>query len=153
MTPIGLLFVERRFDMANIVPRSFFDDTLDDIFRGFLVRPFAYEPVSMPQIRWDVSENENAYRITAELPGVRKEDINVTISGDTVTISAEMRHEKEADGEWVLRSERYHGKVSRTMSFDEELDEASAEARYHDGVLELVLPKKAASRRKRLTVN
>ena len=140
--------------MANIVPRSLFDDTLDDFFRGFLVRPFAYEGASMPPIRMDVSENENAYRVSAELPGVRKEDINVTIQADTVTIAAEVRREKEANnGEQVLRSERYHGKVSRTFALDQEVDEASAEAHYHDGVLELVLPKKAAATRKRLTVN
>jgi len=140
--------------MANIVPRSFFDDTLDDIFRGFLVRPFAYEPVSMPQIRMDVSESDNAYRIAADLPGVRKEDISVTIDRDMVTVTAEVRREKEAkDGEQVLRSERYHGKVSRTLTLEHEVDEAGAEARYNDGVLELVLPKKAAAKRKRLTIN
>ena len=140
--------------MTNIVPRGFFDDTLDDIFRGFLVRPFAYEPVSMPQVRIDVSENENAYRVSADLPGVRKEDISVTIQGDTVTIAAEVRHEKEAkNGEQVLRSERYHGRISRTFTLEQEVDETAAEAHYNDGVLELVLPKKAAAKRKRLTVN
>ena len=140
--------------MTNIVPRGFFDDTLDDIFRGFLVRPFAYEPVSMPQVRIDVSENENAYRVSADLPGVRKEDISVTIQGDTVTITAEVRHEKEAkNGEQVLRSERYHGRISRTFTLEQEVDETAAEAHYNDGVLELVLPKKAAAKRKRLTVN
>ena len=140
--------------MTNIVPRGFFDDTLDDIFRGFLVRPFAYEPVSMPQVRIDVSENENAYRFSADLPGVRKEDISVTIQGDTVTITAEVRHEKEAkNGEQVLRSERYHGRISRTFTLEQEVDETAAEAHYNDGVLELVLPKKAAAKRKRLTVN
>lgn len=140
--------------MSNIVPRSFFDDTIDDFFRGFLVRPFAYEAQSMPQIRMDVSENENAYRVTAELPGVRKEDISVTVQADTVTIAAEVRREKEAkDGEQVLRAERYHGKVSRTVGFGQEVDETSAEANYNDGVLELVLPKKAAATRKRLTIN
>lgn len=142
--------------MANIVPRSFFDDTFDDFVRGFFVRPFAYESSAMPQIRMDVTENENAYRVWAELPGVRKEDINVTIQADTVTIAAEMRQEKEVqsnNGEQVLRSERWHGKVSRTFTLDQEVDESSAEARYHDGVLELVLPKKAAASRKRLTIN
>ena len=140
--------------MANIVPRALFDDTLDDIFRGFFVRPFAYETASMPQVRMDVSETENAYRVAADLPGVRKEDISVTIQGDTVTVAAEVRHEKEAkEGEQVLSSERYHGKVSRTFTLDQEVDEAASEAHYHDGVLELVLPKKAAAKRKRLTVN
>jgi HSP20 family protein len=102
----------------------------------------------------DVTENENAYRVAAELPGVRKEDISVSVQADTVTIAVEVRREKEVkDGEQVLRSERYHGKVSRTVSFEHELDETAAEANYNDGVLQLVLPKKAAATRKRLTVN
>ena len=140
--------------MTNLIPRTVFDDSFDDFFRGFLVRPFAFESGAMAPVRMDVTENENAYRVYAELPGVRKEDINVSIQGDTVTISAEARREQEArDGETVLRSERWHGKLSRTFSFDQEIDEAGAEAHYHDGVLELVLPKKAAASRKRLTVN
>jgi HSP20 family protein len=144
----------RQAAMSNIVPRSFFDGTIDDILRGFLVRPFAYEAQSAPQIRMDVTENENAYRVAAELPGVRKEDISVSVQADTVTIAVEVRREKEVkDGEQVLRSERYHGKVSRTVSFEHELDETAAEANYNDGVLQLVLPKKAAATRKRLTVN
>ncbi len=140
--------------MIDMMTRSLFDDTLDELFRGFLVRPSAYENAFARPVRADVSENEAAYRISAELPGVRKEDINVTIQADTVSIAAEVRQEKEVkDGEWVLRSERRPGKVARTFAFEQEIDEARAEASYHDGVLELVLPKKAVAARKRLTVN
>jgi HSP20 family protein len=140
--------------MTHTVAHRFFDDTLDELFRGFFVRPTAYEDVSARPIRVDVSESETAYRVSAELPGVRKEDINITIQADTVSIAAEVRQEKEVkDGEWVLRSERRPGKVARTFAFEQEIDEARAEASYHDGVLELVLPKKAVAARKRVTVN
>lgn len=140
--------------MANIARQNVFADPLDDLFRGFFVRPLAFENNALPQFRMDVAENENAYRVKADLPGVKKEDIAVTVEGDTVTVTAEVRAEKEArNGERVLRTERYTGKLARSFSLGQEVDEANAEARFVDGVLDLVLPKKAAASRKRLTIN
>lgn len=140
--------------MANSARQSVFGDPLDDLFRGFFVRPLAFENPALPQFRVDISENENAYRVKADLPGVKKDDIAVTVEGDTVTVSAEVRTEKEArNGERVLRTERYAGKLARSFSLGQDVDEAGAEARFADGVLELVLPKKAAATRKRLTIN
>jgi HSP20 family protein len=84
---------------------------------------------------------------------VKKEDIKVNIDGDEVSISAETRVEKEAkEGERVLRSERYVGKVARSFKLAEEIDESRASAKYSDGVLELTLPKKAATAAKQLTI-
>jgi HSP20 family protein len=89
----------------------------------------------------------------AELPGVKKEDIKVNIDGDAVSITAEARVEKEAkEGERVLHSERFVGKVSRAFRLAEEIDESRASAKYSDGVLELTLPKKAAPAAKQLTI-
>jgi HSP20 family protein len=140
--------------MADLIHRGLFEDTLDDFFRGFFVRPVAYESKAAPRFRMDVAETENAYRVAADLPGVRKEDINVTIQADTVTVAAEVRAEKGAkDGEKILLAERYQGKIARTFTFDQEVDQTAAEANYHDGVLTLVLPKKAAATRRRVTVN
>jgi HSP20 family protein len=140
--------------MANISHPSLLNDPLDDLFRGFFVRPLSFETPAVPQFRMDVSENENAYRVKADLPGARKDDISVTIERDTVTVSAEVRAEKETNnGERLLRSERYSGKLARSFSLGQEVDEAGAQARFTDGVLELVLPKKAAAARKRLTIN
>ncbi|HYC46528.1 MAG TPA: Hsp20/alpha crystallin family protein [Burkholderiales bacterium] len=132
-------------------------DPIDDLFRGFFVRPLALEPHAWGQaapIRIDVSESEKAYRLVAEMPGVRKEDINVSIDGNEVTISAEVKNEKQADeGERTLRSERFYGKVSRTLTLGFPIDEAGAQAKYADGVLELTLPKSEAAMPKRITVN
>ena len=132
-------------------------DPIDQLLRGFFVRPLSLDPQNWGQatpIRIDVSENENAYRLVAEIPGVRKEDINVSINGGEVTISAEVKNEKEArEGERVLRSERFYGKVSRTLVLEYPVEEAGAEARYVDGVLELTLPKSQAAMPKRITVN
>jgi len=141
--------------MANITRYTPFDDAFDDLFRGFFVRPVSFEgPASTPgQFRVDVTENENAYRLRAEIPGVKKDDIHVTIDNDQVAISAEVKNEKDVkDGERVLRSERYYGKVARAFTLGQPVDEAGVSAKYTDGVLELTLPKKAAASAKRITI-
>src|SRR5688572_33084844 len=100
--------------MANVTRFNAFDDTLDDLFRGFFVRPVSYEGASgaAAPFRVDVTENENAYRLHAEIPGVKKDEIQITVDGDTVAITAEVKNEKDAkNGDRVLRSERYYGKV------------------------------------------
>lgn len=140
--------------MANITRFTPFDDTFDELLRGFFVRPVSFEGSGTPaQFRVDVTENNGAYTLRAELPGVKKDDINIAIDGDQVAISAEVKHEKDVkDDDLVLRSERYHGKVYRAFSLGQPVDEAAANAKYVDGVLELTLPKKAAVTAKRITV-
>ena len=126
-------------------------DPLDSLFRGFF-RPVRMD-TEMPQIRLDVKENESGYAVHADIPGVAKDDIHVSIDGNTVAISAEVKKNAEQkDGEKVLRRERYVGRVSRSFALEHEVDEASASARYRDGVLELALPKKAAAAARRLAV-
>ena len=130
-------------------------DPLDDFFRGFFVRPvdFAGSPAEAPQMRVDVKETPEGYQVHAELPGVKKEDIHVHIDGPVVSISAERKQDKEVkEGEKVLRTERYFGKVSRSFQLGQEIDEAKASAKFNDGVLELVLPKKAEAQARRLTI-
>jgi len=141
--------------MANITRFTPFEDAFDDMLRGFFVRPVGLEghPGAVAQFRVDVTESENAYTLRAEIPGVKKEDIHVAIDGDQVTISAEVKQEKDVkDGERVLRSERYYGKVQRAFSLAQPVDEAQSSAKYADGVLELTLPKKAATSAKRITI-
>jgi len=140
--------------MADIARFNPLDESIDDLFRGFFVRPVSYEnQPGAAQFRVDVSENDNAYTLRAEIPGVKKNDINVSIDGDTVAISAEVKSEKDVkDGERVLRSERYYGKVYRAFTLGQAVDESAASAKYADGVLELTLPKKAAVQAKRITI-
>jgi HSP20 family protein len=143
--------------LSNITGFDPFNDLVDDLFKGFLVRPVAYEGSrsgALPRIKVDVAEKNGAYQVTADLPGVKKEDIQVAIDGAQVTLSAEIKREKEvAEGERVLHAERVFGKVSRSFSLPLELDEAKAEARFRDGVLELTLPKKAAAARKQIEIH
>ena len=133
-----------------------FGDLVDDFFKGFLVRPLAYEGANreaLPRMKVDVAERNGAYAVTAELPGVKKDDIQVNIDGSQVTLSAEVKREKEASqDERLLHSERVYGKVSRSFTLPQEIDESKAEAKFRDGVLELTLPKKAAAQRKQISI-
>jgi HSP20 family protein len=142
--------------MATVARFDPFNELVDDLFKGFLVRPVAYDGragEALPRMKVDVAEQNGAYTVTAELPGVKKEDIQVTIDGSQVTLAAEVKREKEASqDERVLHTERVYGKVSRSFTLPQEVDEATAEAKFRDGVLELKLPKKAAAQRKQISI-
>jgi HSP20 family protein len=131
--------------------QPFADSAIDDLFRGFF-KPVRAEraPVS---IKLDVAEKDGAYIVRAEIPGVSKDDIQVSIEGNQVTIGAEVKRETERkDGERVLHAERYVGSAFRSFSLPAELDEAASGAKYENGVLELTLAKKPALAGRRLTI-
>ncbi len=110
----------------------------------------AQEPV---RVKMDVKEDDKAYMVHAEIPGVKKEDIQVSIDGNQVAISAEVKRQKEdKQGEKILRTERYYGKVYRAFALAQDVDQEQAQAKYENGVLELTLPKKAAASTRKLTV-
>ena len=136
--------------MSNLIRR----DPLDDFFRGFFVRPVDFgSQADAPALKIDVKEQEKCYVVHAEIPGVKKEDIHVAVDGAVVSISAERREEKDVkEGERVLRTERYFGKVSRSFQLAQEVDESQVSAKYIDGVLELSLPKKAATQARRISI-
>ena len=141
--------------MANISRYEPFGDVFDDLLKGFFVRPMTYEsqPATVGKIKIDVTEKDNAYVVHADIPGVKKEDIQVNIDGDQVSISAETRAEKEVkEDERVLHRERYYGKVARAFRLGDEIDQAAANAKFVDGVLELTLPKKAEVAGRQLTI-
>jgi len=142
--------------MANIVRADPFGSAFDDLFKGFFLRPVRFDPgVDAPaEIRMDVSEDDKSYMVKAELPGVKKEDVHVSIDGNRVSISAEVKREKEEkSGEKVIRSERYFGQVQRSFTLQSDIDEGRAEAKFTDGVLNLSLPKRAPASARRLTIS
>lgn len=129
---------------------------MDDMFSKPMLRPFLREGMAMePQIKMHVKEVNGDYRVKAEIPGVTKDDIHVTIDGNQVSISAEVKQEKEEkEGERVLCSERSYGMASRTFSLADEVDQSKVQAKYNNGVLELTLPKKiGASSRKEISIS
>jgi len=137
--------------MSNIVRTDPFDLAFRDFFRNML-RPTRLDLEAEPEIRLDLKETEKAYLVHAEIPGVKKEDIEVSIDGNLVTIRAEVKREKEEKGETMLRTERYYGAMTRSFTLATDVDEKAAGAKYTDGVLELTLPKKAGSTSRRLQV-
>lgn len=132
-----------RFDpfaeMARFNPMREFED----FFTPRAWRAAMRSMPEAPEIRMDVVEDDKGYRVKAEIPGVKKEDIKVAIDGNQVSITAEVRKEKEEkSGETVLRSERYYGQHARSFTLMNDIDAGTAAAKYQDGVLELTLPKK-----------
>src|SRR3569623_2796483 len=134
-----------RYDPLNLARIDPFGD-IDDLLKGFFERPALFEGQPQMQIKMDVKDNDNAYTVHADIPGVKKEDIHVSIEGNQVSISAETKMEKEEkEGEKVLRSERYSGKVSRSFTLAQDVDQAQAQAKNNESELEQTLPKTADS--------
>lgn len=135
--------------MGALTPRGsgFFDDFFRDLSPAFYVRPLHGDPLPSPsQIKIDVKENDDAYTVQAEVPGVPKDDIHVSLDGNVVTLRAEIKQEDSSrKDDKVLRSERYFGEVSRSFQLPVEIEASSASAKYDNGVLSLTLPKKRAS--------
>lgn len=143
-----------RFDPFNEITR--FDPFLDmnDFFKGFGMRPLMREFEREPSMKMDVSEAEGSYMVKAEIPGVNKDDIHISVDGNMVSISAEVKKEKEEKkGENVIRSERYFGKVSRSFTLANEVDAEKVQAKYADGVLEVTMPKKSKGSKKVISVS
>lgn len=140
--------------MANI---SLFDPMthpMNRLLRTWLPREWPLDKEIGYDVRVDLSEDAKTYIVRADLPGVKKEDIQVDIDGNRISISARMKSEhEEKKGESVVHTERYEGNVFRSFSLDSDIDEAKAQASCKDGVLELRLPKKAGAKGKRLTIN
>lgn len=131
-----------------------FGDNFESAFRRFF-SPTAFESeVPQMKMRIDVTENDKAYTVKADIPGVKKEDISVRVDGNVVQIDAHSRSEKETrgNGDKVLRSERYYGAISRTFSLGQDIDDGKVQAKYVDGVLTLELPKKAPADARKITV-
>jgi len=140
--------------MSNNLMRFEPFHSLDNFFKDFQWQPMLRNLEAEPRIKMDVAETDKAYTVKAEIPGVKKEDIKVTVEGNQISISAEIKKEsEEKKGESVVRSERYYGMQSRTFTLAHDIDDRETQAKYLDGVLELTLPKKASSSSKKITIN
>ena len=131
-----------------------FGDNFETALRRFLSPAGLESEAPQLKMRIDVTENDQGYKVKADIPGVRKEDINVRIDGNVVQIDARTQSEKEtkAEGDKVLRSERYYGTISRTFSLAQDIDDSKVQAKYADGVLDLDLPKKAPADARKITI-
>lgn len=140
-----------RFDPFNLTRMGSFENMMRDYmpttFQSML------RPLDETTIPLEVQEMDNAYLVSAELPGVKKEDIDISIVGNQLTLSAETKQEKVSGEakEWCC--ERWYGKVSRSIQLPLEIDDKKADASYVDGVLHLTLPKRESSMAKRLEIH
>ncbi len=111
-------------------------------------------PAAEPVMKLDVTENDKAFNVKVDLPGVKKEDISVEVEGNQVSITAETKKEtEEKQGDTILHTERYYGRQSRTFMLSSEIDRNAVEAKFVDGVLNLTLPKTAAAKVQRITIS
>ena len=143
-----------RWDPFGDVTRfGLFDQPFDNLVRRFF-RSIPVRDETAMTISVDVNESDKAYTVKAEIPGVSKDDISVAIDGNQVSISAEVKKEKEEkEGEKVLHSERYYGSVYRSFTLPMDVDQSKSEAKYANCVLELTLPKKAGAAAKQLEIH
>ena len=129
-------------------------DPLESLF-GEIFRPVRRDnghAEALP-LRLDVRETTDAYVVSAELPGVKKDQVEVEIEGNEVSIATEIGARREArEGEKWLLAERFHGKTARRFSLPQDIDEARVDARLADGVLELTLPKKAPAAGRKVAI-
>lgn len=141
--------------MKSLMTRgNLFDDFFKDFAPGFFVQPLHGDALPSPsQIRIDVKETDQGYSVEAEVPGVDKDNIHVSIDGNQVSLRAEIQQlDEQKEGERVLRSERYYGSVSRSIQLPAEIDTDQCKARYENGVLKLTLPRKQGDSSRRLSI-
>lgn len=127
-------------------------DELDRLFDSV----FGRFPRERGEIYWapplDIEEIGEAVVVRVELPGMNKEDIKISLSGDTLTISGERKQEIEKKGKTYYRTERAYGKFQRTVTLPTEVEGDKAKATYRAGVLELVLPKSEKAKAKEISI-
>jgi len=140
--------------MANLIRINPFEDFFKDFGKGFWVKPVAFPGETDLTMKIDVKEGDGVFTVKADIPGVKKEDIQIEIDDDTISLRAEVKQEKEEKkGEKVVYSERSYGMVGRSFTLPAAVDDKGAKAEYHDGVLTLVLPKKGNGSAKRITIS
>ena len=140
--------------MANITRYDPFEDLFKEFGKGFWVKPYAFPAQTGLEMKIDVKEDDKAFSVKADIPGVKKEDIQVDIDDERVTLRAEVKKEKEEKkGEKTVYSERAYGMVSRSFTLPVAVETKDAKAEYKDGVLNLTLPKKGNGAATRLAVS
>jgi HSP20 family protein len=130
-------------------------DAVNSLLRESFVRPgagMAGGGGGVAALPLDVVENENEFVVRASLPGIRPEDVQITVHGDTLTIRGEQKVEEEKKGQtWHLR-ERRHGAFQRSLSLNTPIDPDKADAQFEHGVLTLTLPKSERAKPRQIKV-
>lgn len=141
-----------RFDPFTEIGRFDPFRNIDELLGDFPMMLPRRGIAAMPRFRMDVAEDDKNFLVKADIPGVSKDDIKVEIDGNQVTLSVEIKEEKEASGAGMLCRERQYGQQYRSFTLPQEVDDTKAQAKYENGVLQLTLPKKAGTSRKQLAI-
>jgi HSP20 family protein len=162
-----MIMAKTKETKGQIVPRTTrelspfeeMDRMFDRLFEGGGLRPFDWRwpelmglrrlEERMPRI--DVIDRDDEVVVRAEIPGLRKEDLEVTLSHDLLTIKGETREEKEERGEFY-RSEIRHGSFTRSVRLPEAVDGEAAKAHFEHGILEITIPKLEGATRRAIPV-
>ena len=144
--------------IRNDFLRNFFRSTNPLELASPIISPYSLLPkyplMDLKNMDVEIKENKEAFTLEAEIPGVNKEDISVTIDGNQVTIKAEIKKEnEEKKDEKVLYNERYYGQFMRSFTLEQPIDESKSNAHYENGVLTLTLPKKKGLTTKQLNIS
>ena len=133
----SLIYPEERY-----LSSGYFDN-FGDVFNGFFRPPLTHRSVRKARIpAVDVAETDTAYQVKAELPGIRKEDLDVTVDDGVLTIKAEHKdNQEQTEISQLIRQERSYGKFTRSLRLGANVDEETITAEYRDGVLDITLPK------------
>jgi HSP20 family protein len=133
-----------RFDPLN---------DLDEVFRGLGRQTLSRQYQDMMEMRLDVTEDDTSYYVNVDIPGVEKNNIDVSVQGNSVTINAEVEREKSRESKKEVYSERFIGKAFRSFSLPTDVDSTKSQASYDGGVLKLKLPKIATDTSRHLSIN
>ena len=142
------------FKEEGLFPMLKLRSGIDQLFEDFFTEEKALAPFQMngklPAL--DVKETAEAITVDAELPGLKQEEIQVTVEEGILTIAAERKQEKDEKTKNVRRTERYYGRMERKLALPASVEEGKIDAVYKDGVLHLTLPKKPSAKPKAVAV-
>ena len=125
---------------------------IEDLFRSLGARSMVSTDDRVLDMRMDVKEDDKAFRVTVDMPGVKKENIDVAVEGNQVTISAEVKREESREHEREVHKERFCGKASRSFSLPANVKVDECKANYDGGVLSLTLPKMEDNQARRISI-
>jgi len=131
------------FEMMQEIMRA---DPFRELSRGFLGEPGGFVP------SFEVKETKDSFTFKADLPGLKEDDIEVSLSGNILTISGQRQEEKKDEGERYYAYERNYGSFTRSFTLPDGVDAEHVQAELKDGVLTLVAPKKPEVQPKRIDV-
>ena len=126
---------------------------MDRMLENFFSNPAGFEQGANLGLPLDVVENQDAYIIRAEVPGLKPEDLDITLNNNLLTIRGETKSEQEHEGERFHLRERQFGSFARSISLPSTVDANAIDANYNAGILTLRLPKAENAKPKRISIN